>query len=208
MSDEISSTKTGVAILVAVIGCVGAIIGGILAGPLAERLIKSPDSPTPVLPTSFPTELPTMTLPLPSESTRIPTTTPTSEGGSTISWQLCSPLGLESCQCEWRLTIEASTSDAQVDSWYLRNTGAGTLEIYSVRSSCESCLNVLIGYGSENTRDNTTVHIPAQSDGGITIWYYPDEDPERGTDHDYELVIYSDAENCPGLSIPVAIRYK
>lgn len=144
--------------------------------------------------------------------TAIPPTSPTptrNPAGGAISWQLCSPGGLESCQCEWIHTLERSTVDTIPDSWHLRNTGTDALTIRGVESYCEGgCLEGLVGYGSENTRDNATVVIPGESDGGITLWYHPGRDPQRGTEHEYRVVIYSDAKNCPEFTILVAIRYR
>lgn len=127
-----------------------------------------------------------------------PSPTPTPNSGASIDLQLCSPLDYQTCQCTWGLgQIERDATDTMGDTWDLGNTGTDTLEIHDVKSSCEDCLTVK--YGNS---------ISSQSHTPFTAWYYPDRDPQRGIDHNYTMIIHSNAGNCPELEIVVPIRYK
>jgi len=127
-----------------------------------------------------------------------PSPTPTPNGGASIDLQLCSPLDYQTCLCTWGFEqIERDATDTMGDTWDLDNTGTDTLEIHDVKSSCEDCLTAK--YGNS---------ISSQSHTPFTAWYYPDRDPQRGIDHNYTMIIHSNAENCPELEIVVPIRYK
>ena len=87
------------------------------------------------------------------------------------------------------------------DTFTLRNTGTGDLELEPEATSCEDCLA-----GWHNPTNGDVVSPGSHTQ--FLVEYYWDRDPLQPNDHEHTITVYSNAENCPELMISVPIRYE
>jgi len=158
-----------VMILVAVIGCAGAIIAAAI-GILPEMI--TPETSTTIQATeTIIVPSPTIeqkgsstatTQPTPTQEPSTPTNTPTStpEGSAVIFIPdyICDEISLSECQCLWPPQAFHSGSDSPMkDTWTLQNIGSGNLILEAEDTTCPECFvvqhnpqigNVIIRHGS------------------------------------------------------------
>jgi hypothetical protein len=113
------------------------------------------------------------------------------------------------CRFEGRFpAIGKGTKGRLADISGLPNPGQAPLVIHRIEWSCQECMQADVFYGNTSWKANRSLEIPPGKQGLLYVWYYPERDPMRKTDHDYQVTIHSNAENCPKLVVDVRIRYE